>query len=657
MKSIFIFITLLLVSSLASNAYAQSVPDWVKNTAGWWATDSISETEFVNAIEFLVNTGIISVQSESDCVVMLKIIFGNEEEIKELCKEHNLEKTNEIIPYKFDLNFNSKGFIGDDFDSQKPPDEFRILMVGGSTMLGAESSSVNTTIPGILQLMMDYNNPGMKINVINAGISGANTASELKLISTKLVKYDPDLMIIYDGWNDISADYASLYTKSTWNSMCQIGHENNFDVMIFLQPIAGFGSKVLTEQEKINSLTGQDHNGFQLLQAKSTYDALSRELLSLNGSCKTFDHRNVFDHVQGPVYWDQGHTLDVGNFILADSFLKKLSAQNNYNFNYNSKFIDTISKYNSEPITSFLLSELGLDVDYSKVEKLNVSDLDYYKGAYFHLKDFVGGSENILVGKDLQNVDLNTIDLNGNNLTGANLSGTPQNKKDLRNVDFTNTIIRNADLSYTNLEGKSFQNIDIRGINFTGANMKNTDLRDAIISKTIQFSGPDCSDSDLVRNSYKNFKCISYVVKNESTRTNFSNADLEYAKFGNFNSNQSQSLSFVDFTNANLNNANFYDILLIGINFSNATLNNVKMDTGGIISSNLQNTEMNNFTIEKFWVQDVNFEDSSMRNGLFSYGTWAHVSIHNADLNETSFIEVDALTQVDLSCTNNPICN
>ena len=33
---------------------AQSVPDWVKNTAGWWATDVISETEFVNAIEFLI---------------------------------------------------------------------------------------------------------------------------------------------------------------------------------------------------------------------------------------------------------------------------------------------------------------------------------------------------------------------------------------------------------------------------------------------------------------------------------------------------------------------------------------------------------------------------------------------------------------------------
>ena len=41
------------------NASAQLVPDWVKNTAGWWATDAISETEFINAIEFLVKENII----------------------------------------------------------------------------------------------------------------------------------------------------------------------------------------------------------------------------------------------------------------------------------------------------------------------------------------------------------------------------------------------------------------------------------------------------------------------------------------------------------------------------------------------------------------------------------------------------------------------
>ena len=29
------------------SAFGEYVPDWVKNTAGWWADDKISETEFV----------------------------------------------------------------------------------------------------------------------------------------------------------------------------------------------------------------------------------------------------------------------------------------------------------------------------------------------------------------------------------------------------------------------------------------------------------------------------------------------------------------------------------------------------------------------------------------------------------------------------------
>ena len=44
---------------------SQGVPDWVKNTAGWWANDAISETEFVTAIEFLVENGIISTKTHS----------------------------------------------------------------------------------------------------------------------------------------------------------------------------------------------------------------------------------------------------------------------------------------------------------------------------------------------------------------------------------------------------------------------------------------------------------------------------------------------------------------------------------------------------------------------------------------------------------------
>ena len=46
---------------LIPNVFAENVPDWVKNTASWWAEDVISETEFVNAIEYLVKENIIQV--------------------------------------------------------------------------------------------------------------------------------------------------------------------------------------------------------------------------------------------------------------------------------------------------------------------------------------------------------------------------------------------------------------------------------------------------------------------------------------------------------------------------------------------------------------------------------------------------------------------
>ena len=62
-------------------ANADSIPDWIKNTAGWWATDKISETEFVNAIEFLVSVGIIQTESDNNCVEDISKFFKNKQKI------------------------------------------------------------------------------------------------------------------------------------------------------------------------------------------------------------------------------------------------------------------------------------------------------------------------------------------------------------------------------------------------------------------------------------------------------------------------------------------------------------------------------------------------------------------------------------------------
>jgi len=49
-------------SILVTNSSAQEehqIPDWVKNVAGWWATNDISEKEFLDGIEYLINNNII----------------------------------------------------------------------------------------------------------------------------------------------------------------------------------------------------------------------------------------------------------------------------------------------------------------------------------------------------------------------------------------------------------------------------------------------------------------------------------------------------------------------------------------------------------------------------------------------------------------------
>jgi|TARA_B100001540_G_scaffold147955_1_gene131244 hypothetical protein len=41
----------------------ETIPAWIKNTAGWWAADKIPDGEFVKSLQFLIENNIITVQS------------------------------------------------------------------------------------------------------------------------------------------------------------------------------------------------------------------------------------------------------------------------------------------------------------------------------------------------------------------------------------------------------------------------------------------------------------------------------------------------------------------------------------------------------------------------------------------------------------------
>jgi len=46
------------------SASAESIPPWIKNTALWYGEDSISDTEFLNAIKFLLENDLIVLDEE-----------------------------------------------------------------------------------------------------------------------------------------------------------------------------------------------------------------------------------------------------------------------------------------------------------------------------------------------------------------------------------------------------------------------------------------------------------------------------------------------------------------------------------------------------------------------------------------------------------------
>ena len=173
-------------------------------------------------------------------------------------------------------------------------------------------------------MLLSEKNSEFDIEVINSGIQGADSNTELNLIEQKLVTLSPDLIIVYDGWNDLRANHTPMIVKENWEKICEFSKENDFDVIITLQPIAGFGNKVLTNQELKYAQTGEDYANKPLIESSSIYQNYAKNLSEITTCTKTFDTRNIFDTETGPIYWDQGHVSDKGNSIIAKSLLNAI---------------------------------------------------------------------------------------------------------------------------------------------------------------------------------------------------------------------------------------------------------------------------------------------------------------------------------------------
>lgn len=215
---------------------------------------------------------------------------------------------------------NSEGFRGPEFSREKPENHYRILMMGGSTVFGWGVLD-HQTIPYYFQTLFDNSDINYKVEVINLGEPGISSPGEVHTLKTKSLFFEPDLIIVYEGWND-AYDFFTLNNvksspsqwKDRWIGICKLGKQNGFKTMILLQPLINSGNKILTQQEILKVVDRQKR-----VVEPTLYLQYAEQLDAMNEQCAlSVDLRAAFDNVQEPIFYDFGHMGPLGNKIIAE---------------------------------------------------------------------------------------------------------------------------------------------------------------------------------------------------------------------------------------------------------------------------------------------------------------------------------------------------
>ena len=304
-------------------------------------------------------------------------VFGNDQIREQVCvdlhsklEKYDVIRLNSPNQHFPTLNINSEGFRGSEISKEKPNDVYRIFVIGGSTTFGMGATSDETTIPGFLQEFYDKDDLNFRVEVINAGIVAAYSTVEAYYIKNTILEFEPDLIIAYVGVNDagdvsvkeeidtnvVSSfdirqilfyrtpfflyEHLGLYTevedlysnldanfiskrtdlwKNNWLDVCKFGKDNNFKTIVAVQPMLGTGDRVFSSHEQL-LLSNQNQKQKQINVMTEGLNGFAKSLNELDKECTaTGDFRNVFDGINAPIYYDDIHTSDFGNKIIAQN--------------------------------------------------------------------------------------------------------------------------------------------------------------------------------------------------------------------------------------------------------------------------------------------------------------------------------------------------
>lgn len=102
----------------------------------------------------------------------------------------------------------------------KPKGEIRVIALGGSTMVGAGASHpAKSILPRLEYFLRQSQLPdAQKIRTINAAHSGYTSTNEMVLLTTRMLAFQPDLIVVLNGYNDFSEFIFHKDLPPFWNT-------------------------------------------------------------------------------------------------------------------------------------------------------------------------------------------------------------------------------------------------------------------------------------------------------------------------------------------------------------------------------------------------------------------------------------------------------
>jgi lysophospholipase L1-like esterase len=109
------------------------------------------------------------------------------------------------------VHINGQGFRGPEVALEKTPGVTRIMAVGGSTTFDSDVTADDQAWPARLAFHLSEQLPARRFEVINAGVPGYRMLADVIRLETSLYRYHPDILVLYQGHNDLFAALRSVH--------------------------------------------------------------------------------------------------------------------------------------------------------------------------------------------------------------------------------------------------------------------------------------------------------------------------------------------------------------------------------------------------------------------------------------------------------------